>query len=256
MQIDQMRTRQATFPYSRAIWAGKTGVSMGSGSKGSAHRFWVRPLVMCAVLGGLVAGAKAADMPVYDDFVTPNLPSAGSVWEGGYVGAEAGLSQTLTESKVPGAKSTASKMDAAFGLFGGYNWQVSRVVLGVEAGATYLGGQAKKNLSGVGQVKAGSQWSASLRGRVGLPFESFMPYLTAGLAATDHSTKANGKTHSALGVGLMFGGGLEVAVSENWRVRADYSMTGILNEKDMFGGTRIERTAANHRLMLGVSYAF
>ncbi|WP_150523017.1 outer membrane protein [Roseibium sediminis] len=253
MQIDQMKHAglKPVFPYHR--------LSAGRGAAGrvAAHRnFWLRPLVMCTVLGGLVVGAKAADLPVYDEFVTPTLPSRGSIWEGAYFGAEVGGSQTLTELKATGAKSTASRTDAAFGLFGGYNWQVSRVVLGVEAGATYLGGQSKKNLAGVGSVKAGSKWSGSLRARVGLPFETFMPYLSAGLAATEHSTKANGKTHSSVGVGLMFGGGVEVAVSENWRIRADYSATGILNEKDMFGGSQIERTAANHRLMLGVSYAF
>lgn len=253
MQIDQMNSaaKWNTRPQrNRARPAGVKAIQRMN------RTIWLKPLVMCAVLGGLVVGAKAADVSMSDDFVTPSLPSRGSIWEGAYFGAEVGASQTLTELKASGGKSTASRTDAAFGLFGGYNWQVSRVVLGVEAGATYLGGQGKKDLAGVGSVTAGSKWSSSLRGRVGLPFESFMPYLSAGLAATEHSTKANGKTRSAIGVGLIVGGGLEVAVSENWRVRADYSATGILNKKDVFGGTQIERAAANHRLMLGVSYAF
>lgn len=228
-----------------------------SGGRGPAVPWLVKPLILCGVLAVLIGSARAADL---DDFSSTELSGTfqpASIWAGPYAGAELGLSQTGTEAKAAGQKADFDRTDAAFGLFAGYNWQVSRVVLGVEAGGAYLGGQGKGNLPGVGNVKAGSQWAATLRGRAGVPIGNFMPYLSAGLSATQYSFEANGKKDTEVSLGPVVGVGVEMALLQNWRLRADYSLTGILGEnKRSYNGTTIERSAGNHRLMLGVAYGF
>ena len=83
-----------------------------------------------------------------------------------------------------------------------------------------------------------------------------MPYLSLGLAATEHSLKANGTEETSLSLGPVLGGGLEVAVQDNWRLRADYTLTGIIDDTSKFGGTDVKRTSGNHRLMIGLSRSF
>jgi len=216
----------------------------------------LKPLILCTVLCALIGSARAADLG--DAFEsTANLPAPARIWAGPYAGVELGLSQTASEAKAGGAKTDFDRTDAAFGLFAGYNWEVARFVLGIEAGGAYIGGDGKGTLAGVGRVKGGSQWTASFRGRAGLPLGSFMPYLSAGLAATDYTFEANGEKKSDVQLGPVIGAGVEMALHQNWKVRADYSLTGIHGKtKSDFNGTRIERNAANHRLMLGVSRSF
>ena len=136
---------------------------------------------------------------------------------------------------------------------GSYNWEVSRFVVGVKGSATYLGGLEKGKHS---TLETGSKWSVGAKARVGLPINNFMPYLSVGLAAADHTLKANGTENNSLSLSPVIGDGLEVAVSDAWHVRADHTLQGIVNDKTKYGGTSAERTAANHRLMIGVSRSF
>ena len=222
-----------------------------------ANRSWlIKPLVLSAVLLGLVSGAKAADPVNYDEPVYDPISESPSLWAGSYVGLQTGFSQTGTTVKPGGSKKDVSRVDAAFGLFGGYNWEVSRFVLGVEGSVNYLGGYKKAQHPTLGSIKTGSRWAVDAKLRAGLPFNNVMPYLSLGVAMTEHSLKANGKTNSSIGLNPVFGGGLEVAVTDKWRVRADYSLSGVANGKDWYNGTRVKREAANHRLMIGVSRSF
>lgn len=216
----------------------------------------LEPAILCAILAVLVSGAQAADLGDYQEpgFEPPAAPS--SIWTGPYLGFETGASQTVTDVTAGGKSKDLSRVDAAFGLFGGYNWQVSRIVLGVEGGATYLGGREKGTHPTLGTVETGAKWTASAKARAGIPLGNFMPYLSAGLAATEHSLKANGKERTSVSVGPVIGGGLEVAFRDNWRLRADYTLTGIIDDKANYGGTSVERASGNQRFMIGVSRAF
>ncbi len=214
----------------------------------------LEPLVLCAVLGVLVVGASAADLETFDAPVYSQVPQ--SLWAGPYLGFEAGVSQTVTDVKSGGRSKDFSRVDAAFGLFGGYNWEVSRFVLGVEGGAAYLGGREKGNHPTLGTIETGSKWTINAKARIGVPVNNVMPYLSLGIAATEHSLKANGTERNSVSVGPVIGGGVEVAVTDAWHLRADYSMTGILDEKAGYGGAKVDRTAGNHRLMIGLSRSF
>lgn len=217
---------------------------------------WIlEPLVLCAVLFVLISGAGAADLNTYEEPVFQS-PAPHSLWAGPYLGFETGISQTVTEVKSGGRKKDLSRVDAAFGLFGGYNWEVSRFVLGVEGGAAYLGGRESGRHPTLGTVETGAKWTVSARARAGLPINNVMPYLSLGVAASEHSLKANGTEKNSVSIGPMFGGGLEVAVTDAWHVRADYSVTGIIDDKALYGGSNVQRTSASHRLMIGLSRSF
>lgn len=216
----------------------------------------LKPFVLCSVLLFLIAGARAADMPVMDNTGFDPVVAQEPLWAGPYLGFEAGGSQTVTEVKAGGQKKDYSRFDAAFGVFGGYNWEVSRMILGVEGAAAYIGDKKKGQHPVLGSIETGSKWSVSAKARAGLPINNFMPYLSIGLAATDHSLKANGQTKNSINISPVLGAGLEVAMRDKWRLRADYSISGITDSKDRYSGTEARRTAANHRLMIGISRGF
>jgi len=217
---------------------------------------WIlEPLVLCAVLLVLISGAFAADLDAYEEPAFQS-PAPHSLWAGPYLGFETGISQTVTDVKSGGRKDDISRVDAAFGLFGGYNWEVSRFVLGLEGGAAYLGGREKGRHPTLGTVETGAKWTVNAKARVGLPIQNVMPYLSLGVAATEHSLKANGTEKNSVSIGPVFGGGLEVAVTDAWHVRADYSVTGIIDDSARYGSASVKRTSANHRLMIGLSRSF
>lgn len=220
-------------------------------------RRWIaKPVILCAVMAVLISGARAADLDLYSGQSFDPAPPEQSLWAGPYLGLEAGASQTVTDVKANGRSKDFSRFDAAFGLFGGYNWEVSRFVLGVEGSAAYLGGREKGTHPTLGAIETGAKWTVAAKARAGLPIGNFMPYLSLGLAATEHSLKANGTEETSLSLGPVLGGGLEVAVQDNWRLRADYTLTGIIDDTSKFGGTDVKRTSGNHRLMIGLSRSF
>ncbi|MET1411093.1 outer membrane beta-barrel protein [Roseibium sp. HPY-6] len=223
--------------------------------RGYCHWLW-KPAILCTVLGILMSGAHGADLNSTEPPATGTFASGHALWAGPYLGFEGGIAQTVTDVKASNRTEELSHVNAAFGIYGGYNWEVSRVVLGVEAAASYLGGTEKGGHPTLGPIEARASWTAAAKARAGLPIGNFMPYLSAGIAATEHSLTANGNEETSVSIGPVVGAGLEVAMKEKWRVRADYTLTGIIDDTSSFGGTDVDRRSGSQRFMLGISRSF
>lgn len=219
-------------------------------------RIWIAVATTTALTALAASQAAAADLPQVDGLYSPQGPAAQMSWEGAYVGAQIGAGQASTQVKATGVKKTFSDNGIATGLYAGYNWQFSDFVVGLEADATF--NPTKKSITNatLGKVTAKSTWSAGVKGRVGLAVDNFMPYLSAGLVASDYKMIANNVTKKSKNVSLSLGGGLEYALDENIRLRADYSLMGLRNKRENFGGTSVKTSAGQHRLMVGMSYNF
>lgn len=226
----------------------------------SGGRFFLRwlwkPLLLCTVSAVLLTGARAADLGTGHAPLFVTAKPAKQLWSGPYLGLEGGISNTLTEVKANGRTEELSRVDAAFGLFAGHNWQVSRFVLGVEGAATYIGGTEKGTHPTLGAVSADAKWTVSAKARAGVPVGNFLPYLSAGVAVSEHGLKVGNDRQTSVQVGPVIGAGVEVALKDKWRVRADYSLSGVINETSRFNGTSVRRQAGNQRLMLGLSRSF
>ena len=209
----------------------------------------------CLIASFIPASAFSADMPDVPGLYSAAGPAPHFSWQGGYVGAQIGAGQ-MGGRVTSGTRKKFDEGGVAAGIYGGYNWEISRFVLGLEADLTHMGNEKKFNHASLGKVTAKSNWSAGLKGRVGLPIDRFMPYLSAGLTASDYELKANGVTKKSNNVSLSLGAGMEYALSDKVHLRADYSLNGLNSSSENFGGTRIKSEAAEHRLMLGLSYHF
>ena len=124
----------------------------------------------------------------------------------------------------------------------GYNYQWNNWVFGVEAAGGYLWLRDSDN-TGVFTVPATdntysvatslkTHYLATFGGRIGYAFCRWLPYVTGGLAVGDidfeqtiiqHNLLFNevGHTDDAE-LGWMVGGGLEYALTNHWRIRAQY----------------------------------
>ena len=111
-----------------------------------------------------------------------------------------------------------------FGGYAGYNWQSGAWVFGVEGDINGVWNDETFNINGF-DVDVGSDYLASLRGRVGYAFDRTLIFATAGVAFTQLSAEAdlfNGVSLSAdqSFTGWTVGAGAEYAFTDNWIGRA------------------------------------
>jgi len=202
-----------------------------------------------------VAGAaNAADLsaPIYK--APPPAPS-GYNWTGFYVGLNAGgawgssaITTTLNPTPNPPNNAAVAAADSPTvnssgftgGIEAGYNWQLGRFVLGVEADFDYLGLKGSQSGGGAFPVGAGTfatsnsvqtSWLFTARPRVGVLFGGLLLYGTGGLAVTDpqfNSAKTDtfaqneAASFSTTRVGWTIGGGGEYALGNGWSLKAEY----------------------------------
>jgi outer membrane immunogenic protein len=172
-------------------------------------------------------------------------------WSGFYLGANAGYAwaadPTLNCSSIaPGIASpcfgnvfTAPRAAGeAYGVQAGYNWQSANWVFGLETDINKLGAQGSSQQfpgidPGKGADLASSRydWLGTARARVGVTSGPALFYATGGLAygrvyheyLQGFANPANPAFRlSENRLGWTIGGGAEVALSQNWSVKAEY----------------------------------
>jgi outer membrane immunogenic protein len=246
-----------------------------------------------AMLLGSIGSASAADMPLKAPPIVAPVWSWTGFYVGGFLGG-AGLNNNINSSDgqnpsdvtvgaatflagtpaicdgtTPGLKPgcTASYGMGASVIAGGtagYNWQVGRTVLGVEAEGGYLhmtGSAPLPFLAGAPcGVGAGypcvvnfnariGDWYATLAGRLGVTANALnaswsnqvLLYVKGGAAVTQVSSSevSTGTTGFAVNVapftfsgnnstiwGWVAGAGIEWAINRNWSVKAEYEFLG------------------------------
>lgn len=198
------------------------------------------------------AAARAAHMAVK---APPPPPPTACVWCGFYIGANAGVALTttndaITAAGIPGVAANSERLGGAMGGGQiGYNWQWKPVVLGIEAdidASSQSGSNVNALLSPGGAPVPGEYVSTTdkindfgtVRARLGLPLDRWMPYVTGGFAWQNVSTVLAAiaeapnflpvygvipvMSNSATLSGWTIGGGVEAALWGPWTARAEY----------------------------------
>ena len=180
----------------------------------------------------LSTAAYAADMPATSQ-PPAMLPwhqlsseSTATSWRGLYLGGQIGGGwgdYDYVFSSGSGVNVGSSLSGVIGGALAGYNWEVGRLVVGLEgdiSGASISGTSSCVNATYA--CNASVDWLGTVRGRVGVPFNRFLPYVTAGVAfggMTRTSTRiasSDTLTQSATRTGWVIGGGVDFAHSDRW----------------------------------------
>lgn len=193
-----------------------------------------------AALGLIAAGAaSAADLPSRKGPVVAPVYVPVFTWTGFYVGANAGYAW----GNVKANSVNLGRVGDLDGFIGGgqvgYNYQMGQFVVGAEAdfqGADLATGNS------LGLVRVKTEYFGTVRARVGVAFDRFMPYITGGWAYGNVKTSipalafSSDRTHTG---GYAIGGGLEYAFTNNLIGGVEYLYVD-LGEKNILGaGTKV-----------------
>lgn len=172
----------------------------------------VRAAIACAA----AAFTLSLSSPSHADPLAP-------IWTGAYIGAHAG--GTWSDLSVTDfGNMSASALTG--GGHAGYNFQLGRIVAGVEADFSFNGTDQGFTLPNGGAANLSSDWTSSLRGRVGLPIGPALVYATAGIAWTGTSLTETNAAGFSLNTGHTFTGavygvGAETYVMPNMSLRIE-----------------------------------
>jgi outer membrane immunogenic protein len=220
----------------------------------------IRRYVLGAIVSlGCMGTAGASDLLPSRKSSQPLPPPSAYNWTGFYAGLNAGYgwgsgsaklqtsgtATTLFTDVISSGSIPASMSFNRSGFTGGgqigYNYQISSIVLGVEAdfdGAHVRGSSSvPTDVAALGPavISAGStlNWLATARARLGFtPVDRWLVYATGGLAygADQHRYLASqplfdnsfASSRMAVSAGWTLGAGLEWAFADNWSVKVEY----------------------------------
>ena len=204
-------------------------------------------------------------------------------WTGFYAGFNLGLdggSSKFTDLPsgdglpwlITGDTFTAHRTGPTLGVQAGYNWQVSHLVVGIEADAGYLGGSGRGESQSIsppgdgifGYIQDGGY--ASVRARAGIAMDRLLVFATAGGIVANHraymqDVDFNGLTReTGPELGWIAGGGFEYALSGGWTAKVDalyYRLpTKTVTGADSFDGPTYRVASNGEILQLGLNYRF
>jgi outer membrane immunogenic protein len=98
-------------------------------------------------------------------------------------------------------------------------------------------------------------WLWTLRGRIGLDMNGWMPYVTGGYAMADVSADNGNSSGSATVSGWTVGGGLEVKLDRNWSFKGEYLYVDVGESFNTGGGDRAS-IEDMHIVRAGINYKF
>ena len=179
-------------------------------------------------------------------------------WSGPYWGISGG--KGWGQSKLTDTSgATTGDFDlsgAVVGLDVGYNWQVSSLIVGLEADGSLSTIDATTTNSCGGGCATKLRWLSTLRVNVGYPIGKFLPYVTGGAAAG--RVKANVATISKeeTKFGWTAGGGLAYAFTTGFSTKIEYLYTDL---SDVTVPTALPVTAKAddfQMVRIGLNFAF
>jgi outer membrane immunogenic protein len=218
----------------------------------------------------LGAPAQAADMPVK----APPMVAAIYTWTGFYVGANGGYgwSEKIHIGHLGDNPQGKKPRGGFFGGQAGYNFQSGRLVWGIEADFQGSGiSSESQDLNFGDHFSTKLKWFGTARGRVGIAFNSFLPYVTGGFAYGRVVHDITGPVlvgapyHlSRVATGYAAGGGIEYGFSGAWSAKLEYQFISLgRNDPVNAAGTaysaldsEIFNPTRYHTLRLGLNYRF
>ena len=164
------------------------------------------------------------------------------IWAGFYAGGHAGYgwaTVTADNSNLGNAKTSGGLT----GVHVGYNWQTGNLVAGLEGDLTANWMDGHRAFGSGYDLAAKSDWTSSMRVRLGYSFSNVLIYATGGLAfarlgatINDGVTSiAENRWHS----GYVIGGGIETKLSQMMSVRAEVLHYGFGDKEYSFGGMTV-----------------
>jgi outer membrane immunogenic protein len=211
-----------------------------------------RTVSLAAAISLLGVGfASAADIytppPPSEESAPMPAPEPSFSWQGFYGGIHGGYGWGDAES--PNAADVELDGALAGGQIG-YNWQLARVVVGIEADISWSGMDGQ-----TGTTSHELDWLGTVRGRIGLPMGRTLPYITGGFAFGEATRTIPGASASASHTGFTAGAGIERALSDRASAKLEYQYVDLGEETYSLPGAPVADLKA-HTVRLGLNFRF
>ncbi len=206
----------------------------------------MRRLFAAIVIVFASGAVGAADFPVKAAF----HPAPVMTWSGLYGGVHLGAAWGYfrPDPILPGPTDVAGNV--TFGGQLGYNWQVGRVVYGVEADASWI-----RILSSSAGASFEEDWMSTARLRYGYTFEDYLFYLTGGVGFTHVKTAVFGVgSDSAVLASFVGGFGVERRFSSKWSGRLEALFVDVPRRNYNNGGFITNGGSHNYVVRAGLNY--
>jgi outer membrane immunogenic protein len=186
----------------------------------------MKKLALGLLLSFAVSGAAvAADMrmPVK---APPPIVSPATNWSGFYIGAMGGYASENSSDDVIAGVGVDPRMKGGFGGGTiGYNWQTGQFVFGLEADAAFASINASATAFGI-TAESEIQSLGTVRGRIGMAFDTVLLYATGGYAWADNKFSITippvSVSESNFHHGWTVGAGVEWMFAPRWSVKFEY----------------------------------
>jgi outer membrane immunogenic protein len=172
-------------------------------------------------------------------------------WTGTYVGAELGYGKTEVELRDGTDSAEEDFSGANLGGFIGYAAQKNRWVYAVEGDLRKDNNSKEYDVFG-DTLEMGTEYSASLRARVGYTVDKAQIYATGGFGMTQAFIEFNGDKESESFYGPVVGAGVDYAFSEKVFGRAEFRVTNYGDKS--IEGANVDLDDAS--LFVGVAFKY
>lgn len=187
-------------------------------------------------------GAGAADLYGNQRYAPASFVSEYR-WMGPYVGTNLGYQWGWLSN------SGARPNGFAGGLEGGFNWQFGQFMLGWEGDL-----QLSNSNDVFANYKFSNPWFGTIRGRGGFALDNILFYGTLGLAYGRGHVDIGNVGESHFHVGWTAGAGLELGLTRNWSIKAEYLFIDLASES--YGLTLTNNGLTSNLVRFGVNYRF
>jgi outer membrane immunogenic protein len=204
----------------------------------------------------LTAEANAGDLPpyvgpcggppcpaIYPPPLPPPLPPPYLYWYGPYVGANVGFQSGVLSN------SSASPRGVEAGFQGGYLWQFGQWVAGWESDFQFSNAEDSFSI-----FQFSNPWWGTVRGRGGIAFDNLLFYGTLGFAFGRGRIDAGSLSEVNTHIGWAAGAGVELGLSRNWSVKAEYLRVDLAAEP--FVLTNLSHGLSSNVFRVGVNFHF
>lgn len=202
----------------------------------------MKKLALGLLLSVAMSGAAlAADMaPRYTK--APPVVAPVALWNGFYLGAMGGYASDSSDDDLF-VVGTDPRLKGGFaGGTVGYNWQTGQFVFGLEADAAWSDIKASVTVPGI-TIEDRIRSLGTVRGRVGVAFDTVLLYATGGYAWADNRLSVTGvvpplvltASDSQFHHGWTVGAGVEWMFAPKWSFKAEYLYRD-LGSEDYFTG--------------------
>lgn len=175
-------------------------------------------------------------------------------------GLYAGLNLNYAHAQFQTSAPAITANGPALGTLIGYNYQfLSNLVLGVETDFQFASQKSSQAFPGF-QLTERLNYFGTARARLGYALDSFMPYVTGGLAITNASIEASAPagafSDKTTRIGYAVGTGIDYMLSQNWVARAEYLYLDTGKKQTTLLGVTDNLRITNSVARLGLIYKF